>query len=76
MNPMATDDAVRTAVVQAVRNVQSRFPTAPHVLVQECVNRAFDHLRNAKVTLSLEILIQRSANRAVGDAIRSGDLSR
>ncbi|MGZ4708245.1 MAG: three-helix bundle dimerization domain-containing protein [Acidimicrobiales bacterium] len=64
------DLAMVKAIAHAVDSVQARYPTAPSALVRDCVYDAFDQLRSARITLYLPILIERSAGRAVADAIR------
>lgn len=74
--PLVAEVALLKTIAHAVRRLQARYPTAPSTLVQDCVEDAFDHLRSARVKLYLPILIERSAGRAVAEAIRSGNADR
>ena len=70
------DAVVRKALAQAVTHLRSRFPTASDTLVLACVNEAFDPLRTALVRLYLAILIERSAGRALAEALERAERGR
>lgn len=67
--PPVPDAAVLKTIAHAVDRLQQRYPTAPRTLVRQCVDDAFDRLRNARVTLYLPILIERSAQKHAAEEL-------